>query len=702
MIRRKDITQGLLPEVPTRALAFAYRPYVTAAVGATRHSNSLLLDPLRAPSPDSDSDSDCSTTPNARIVGDRQVMAQMHAQAVLARVREAKRLVDDERFEYACDVVLECQRGFNFLGKANFSTKLLHPMDPPPWCDAQMELTLPNVHSFQLPDPSWQWVSPRWLIDMTQDVDEDGWQYASRFSASATWHGRHSAQGFVRRRRWLRLRRRSKCHYDEESDDLCFNSAVNEVGRSEGGAQPIIKAAASKIKSKVSGNYVGSSPRSPTSPTAKALAYTLKDGKYRSHCLKSPPAIPPHLSPSRPLVERPLVRDGCIPGTAIPHNAVSAQPSLHSSSTGGSTQKHFALLRRQVSASSWPIAQEGGSGASAVQGHHHKCRHHGSSTHDAEPLPLPTGGFVSARPLPNDLLSAAASVVGTEYSDNAGEPIVAEYNKSFPRLVALAPPETTVPLDQFQRSLSSPLSLPGKRVIRSQTSPQPLLSPATVVAKSQVSGDEDAGSTVVASRTDIREVDRSLFDLRRKMSASSSLSSSPRLQIPRPRSSLSSIEYLDNDLPQLDPYVDPYMSLQLPTTILAGASDPIDERLIKLATVSLKQMLEDVRLDRERLDILRSGLAVGGITAATIWYSLRWLHFDLMQYDAGRQQLIAMLLSFSHTCPMDLVAGCEEVTPSVVWRLVVRPVIAGDLDLFYSDFKLMVVGVARWNLQMNL
>ncbi|KAJ2741474.1 hypothetical protein GGI19_006948 [Coemansia pectinata] len=143
------------------------------------------------------------------------------------------------------------------------------------------------------------------------------------------------------------------------------------------------------------------------------------------------------------------------------------------------------------------------------------------------------------------------------------------------------------------------------------------------------------------------------------------------------------------------------MSLQLPTTTPAGASDPIDERLIKLATVSLKQMLEDVRLDRERLDILRSGLAVGGITAATIWYSLRWLHFDLMQYDAGRQQLIAMLLSFSHTCPMDLVAGCEEVTPSVVWRLVVRPVIAGDLDLFYSDFKLMVVGVARWNLQMN-
>ncbi|KAJ2099800.1 hypothetical protein IW146_009699, partial [Coemansia sp. RSA 922] len=133
----------------------------------------------------------------------------------------------------------------------------------------------------------------------------------------------------------------------------------------------------------------------------------------------------------------------------------------------------------------------------------------------------------------------------------------------------------------------------------------------------------------------------------------------------------------------------PYTSLQLSIAPAGEVSEPVDERLIKLATISLKQMLEDVRLDRERLDILRSGLVVGGITAATIWYSIRWLHFDLMQYDTGRQQLIAMLLSFSYTCPGELVGG--EVTPEVVWRVVVRPVIVGDVDLFYSDFKLMVV-----------
>ncbi|KAJ2732276.1 hypothetical protein H4S06_006856, partial [Coemansia sp. BCRC 34490] len=166
----------------------------------------------------------------------------------------------------------------------------LHPMDPPPWCDTAMKLTLPNVHSFQLPDPSWQWVSPRWLIDMTLDVDDDGWQYSSRFSQSV-WHGRHSAtRSFVRRRRWLRLRRRPRVGASISSTaqtadpvngpgtSLVVVDVTSPGGGGGGGggiAESFIKRKrhrlkknpiliANKFKNKVSGGYVGTCPKSPT------------------------------------------------------------------------------------------------------------------------------------------------------------------------------------------------------------------------------------------------------------------------------------------------------------------------------------------------------------------------------------------------------------------------------------------------------
>lgn len=64
-----------------------------------------------------------------------------------------------------------------------------------------------DVENYQLPDPTWEWVSREWMIDMTGDVDEAGWQYALKFHG-AVWHGNYKHfRSFVRRRRWLRLRR---------------------------------------------------------------------------------------------------------------------------------------------------------------------------------------------------------------------------------------------------------------------------------------------------------------------------------------------------------------------------------------------------------------------------------------------------------------------------------------------------------------
>ncbi|KAJ1963163.1 hypothetical protein GGI12_002218 [Dipsacomyces acuminosporus] len=150
MIRRKEITKDILPAVHTKAHAFAYRPYAATANSYSSLANEGAVLGIgddeedqaytrgTAP-PTTPSIHNSEYSSSVRIISrgnsgiatlaeqladDRLRMAQLHAKAVRARVSEAKRLVDDQRYEYACDAVFECQRGFNFLGKANFSSKL--------------------------------------------------------------------------------------------------------------------------------------------------------------------------------------------------------------------------------------------------------------------------------------------------------------------------------------------------------------------------------------------------------------------------------------------------------------------------------------------------------------------------------------------------------------------------------------------------
>lgn len=160
MLRRRDICEHILPRVPDHtAAAFAYRPYAAhrqrlPLPNKRKHSRQQqqqqqqeeLVSPSTvnteqsctssicggAETIDTDEDDDAislSQTPSARIIHrqndeDGKLMAELHAGAIRHRISQAKKLVDDSRYEYACDVVYECQRGFNFLGKANFSTKL--------------------------------------------------------------------------------------------------------------------------------------------------------------------------------------------------------------------------------------------------------------------------------------------------------------------------------------------------------------------------------------------------------------------------------------------------------------------------------------------------------------------------------------------------------------------------------------------------
>ncbi|KAG1454727.1 hypothetical protein G6F46_008476 [Rhizopus delemar] len=133
---------------------------------------------------------------------------------------------DTNTEEYAYDILYECQRGSLSVG---YSSKTLLQFDPNPWCDANMGFTPMNIENYQLPDPTWQWVSKNWMIDMTDDVDESGWQYALKFHG-ADWHGNYKHfRSFVRRRRWIRLRYRNKRNKETSTENEVMTKTLVDV-----------------------------------------------------------------------------------------------------------------------------------------------------------------------------------------------------------------------------------------------------------------------------------------------------------------------------------------------------------------------------------------------------------------------------------------------------------------------------------------
>lgn len=104
------------------------------------------------------------------------------------------------------DILYENQRGWFFFGVPWYSHSSLLNFDPSAWMTQDRRDSAYNITNAQLPDPSWEWVWRTWYVDMSGDVDEQGWQYSLSFKSSQ-WHGTHPwFHSFVRRRRWVRLR----------------------------------------------------------------------------------------------------------------------------------------------------------------------------------------------------------------------------------------------------------------------------------------------------------------------------------------------------------------------------------------------------------------------------------------------------------------------------------------------------------------
>jgi len=105
------------------------------------------------------------------------------------------------------DVLYENQRGFFLCGIPLFSSNSLLNLDPSPWQTRDFKYSPVSILDKQTPDPSWEWAWKTWYVDMTIDVDDQGWMYSFSFNNYFSWHGTHVwFHSFVRRRRWLRKR----------------------------------------------------------------------------------------------------------------------------------------------------------------------------------------------------------------------------------------------------------------------------------------------------------------------------------------------------------------------------------------------------------------------------------------------------------------------------------------------------------------
>lgn len=162
-------------------------------------------------------DSELSRKKSKLERGKNRVKGLVSSRKVIKQSKEENAVVD---------VLYENQRGSFFFGVPLFSAKSLLNFDPAAWVDGRFKPTPVDITNAAVPDPSWDWAWPSWYVDMSHDVDEEGWEYSFSFRHGFAWHGTHPwFHSFVRRRRWLRKRVRKHLPARNQPDPKNFSDA---------------------------------------------------------------------------------------------------------------------------------------------------------------------------------------------------------------------------------------------------------------------------------------------------------------------------------------------------------------------------------------------------------------------------------------------------------------------------------------------
>ncbi|TGO27978.1 hypothetical protein BPAE_0034g00580 [Botrytis paeoniae] len=120
--------------------------------------------------------------------------------------RRTKAQQERDKLPYEIDILYENERGLILCGLHMFSGQALGVLDAAPWTKITNKPSLTDTSNAQVPDPSWEWAWPEWIVNHDDGVDDEGWEYSFAFSKKWSWHNAKWYSSFVRRRVWIRKR----------------------------------------------------------------------------------------------------------------------------------------------------------------------------------------------------------------------------------------------------------------------------------------------------------------------------------------------------------------------------------------------------------------------------------------------------------------------------------------------------------------